>query len=102
MLLEKNGPFIHLSVEDTGAGIDAELIPYVFDRFKQGDSSASRRFGGLGLGLSLVKDLVELHGGTISVQSEGVGRGATFTVTFPARHAEFVMSPPAEDSSPSD
>jgi len=93
---------IRIIVSDTGEGIEPGFLPFVFQRFSQADTSSARRFGGLGLGLSLVKDLVELHGGTISVQSEGVGRGATFTVTFPARHAEFVMSPPAEDSSPSD
>ena len=93
---------IRIIVSDTGEGIEPGFLPFVFQRFSQADTSSARRFGGLGLGLSLVKDLVELHGGTISAQSEGVGRGATFTVTFPARHAEFVMSPPAEDSSPSD
>jgi PAS domain S-box-containing protein len=93
---------IRIIVSDTGEGIEPGFLPFVFQRFSQADTSSARRFGGLGLGLSLVKDLVELHGGTISAHSEGVGRGATFTVTFPARHAEFVMSPPAEDSSPSD
>src|SRR4030095_646372 len=87
VLLEKNGPFVHLSVEDTGAGISAELIPYVFDRFKQGDSSASRRFGGLGLGLSLVKQLTELHGGIVTVKSDGEGKGSRFTVIVPVRMA---------------
>ena len=90
---------IRIIVSDTGEGIEASFLPFVFQRFSQADTSSARRFGGLGLGLSLVKDLVELHGGTISAQSEGVGRGATFTVTFPARHAEFVMPPPAGDSS---
>jgi signal transduction histidine kinase len=93
---------IRIIVSDTGEGIEPGFLPFVFQRFSQADTSSARRFGGLGLGLSLVKDLVELHGGTISAQSEGVGRGATFTVTFPARHTEFVLSPPAEDSSPSD
>jgi signal transduction histidine kinase len=81
---------IRIIVSDTGEGIEPGFLPFVFQRFSQADTSSARRFGGLGLGLSLVKDLVELHGGTISAQSEGVGRGATFTVTFPARHAEFV------------
>ena len=93
---------IRIIVSDTGEGIEPGFLPFLFQRFSQADTPSARRFGGLGLGLSLVKDLVELHGGTISAQSEGVGRGATFTVTFPARYAEFVMSPPAEDSSPSD
>ncbi|NOT64088.1 MAG: PAS domain S-box protein, partial [Acidobacteria bacterium] len=70
-------------VSDTGQGIPPELLPYVFDRFRQGDSSSSRRFGGLGLGLALVKHLVELHGGHVQVTSAGSGQGSTFTVTLP-------------------
>jgi CheY-like chemotaxis protein len=61
------------------------LLPYVFDRFKQGDSSTSRRFGGLGLGLSLVKHLIELHGGVVTVESPGKGQGTTVTVRLPMR-----------------
>lgn len=70
-------------VNDTGKGIRPEFLPHVFDRFRQGDSGSSRRYGGLGLGLSIAKQLVELHGGVITAQSEGEGRGATFTVSLP-------------------
>jgi PAS domain S-box-containing protein len=70
-------------VSDTGKGIQPEFIPYVFDRFRQRDSSSSQRSGGLGLGLALVKHLAELHGGKVEATSEGEGRGATFTFTMP-------------------
>jgi len=70
-------------VRDTGEGIDAELLPVIFDRFRQGDSGASRKFGGLGLGLSIARNLVELHGGTVTAASAGRGHGAEFTVTLP-------------------
>lgn len=72
-----------ITVTDTGEGIDPEFLPYVFDRFRQADSSLSRRQGGLGLGLSIVKHMVELHGGHVHVHSEGKGSGSVFTVTFP-------------------
>jgi PAS domain S-box-containing protein len=74
---------IRITVDDTGKGIEPEFLPFVFDRFRQSDSSSARRFGGLGLGLSLVKQLVELHGGTVEAASDGPGCGATFTVTLP-------------------
>jgi PAS domain S-box-containing protein len=74
---------VRITVSDTGKGIEPEFLPFVFDRFRQSDSSSARRFGGLGLGLSLVKQLVELHGGTVEAASDGPGRGATFTVTLP-------------------
>ncbi|HEX6100493.1 MAG TPA: ATP-binding protein, partial [Thermoanaerobaculia bacterium] len=70
-------------VRDTGEGIDAEILPLIFDRFRQADTGASRRFGGLGLGLSIAKNLVELHGGTLTASSEGRGRGAELVVTLP-------------------
>jgi signal transduction histidine kinase len=74
---------VEIAVSDTGCGIAPEMLPYVFDRFRQADSSATRRHGGLGLGLALVKHLVELHGGTVRADSPGVDRGATFVVTLP-------------------
>jgi CheY-like chemotaxis protein len=83
--LRRDGPGVQIVVHDTGQGISSDLLPYVFDRFKQGDSTASRRFGGLGLGLALVKHLVELHGGSVAVESPGEGQGATFTVNLPVR-----------------
>jgi CheY-like chemotaxis protein len=74
-----------LEVADTGRGIAKEFLPHAFDRFRQADASTTRREGGLGLGLSIVKNLVELHGGQITATSEGEGKGATFTVRFPVR-----------------
>jgi CheY-like chemotaxis protein len=72
-----------LTVADTGLGIKPDFLPFVFDRFRQGDQSTTRAFGGLGLGLALVRHLVELHGGTVSAESEGEGKGSTFTVELP-------------------
>ena len=75
--------FVNVSVRDTGIGISADFIPYVFDRFRQGDGGRRRRHGGLGLGLSIVKNLVALHGGTVAVESEGEGNGTCFTIKLP-------------------
>jgi len=72
-----------VTVTDTGQGIAAEFLPRVFDRFRQADSSTTRSFGGLGLGLAIVRHLVELHGGTVSAYSDGAGKGATFSASFP-------------------
>lgn len=83
--LERADPYARLIVTDTGSGIKPEALPHIFDRFRQDDSRAGRRSGGLGLGLSLVKYLVELHGGTVRAASEGEGRGATFAVNLPLR-----------------
>jgi CheY-like chemotaxis protein len=74
---------VAIDVADAGVGIDPEFLPYVFDRFRQADSSSARRHGGLGLGLAIARQLVELQGGTITVASGGAGRGATFTVHLP-------------------
>jgi signal transduction histidine kinase/ActR/RegA family two-component response regulator len=83
--LRRGSPGVRIAVQDTGQGINPDLLPYVFDRFKQGDSAASRRYGGLGLGLALVKHLVELHGGSVAVESQGEGHGATFIINLPVR-----------------
>jgi len=81
--LERIGAQIKLSVSDTGKGIAADFLPHVFDRFQQADSTTTRNYGGLGLGLAIVRHLVELHGGTVSAESAGEGLGATFSTTFP-------------------
>jgi hypothetical protein len=78
---------VQLRVTDTGIGIDPDFLPYVFDRFRQADSSTTRTYGGLGLGLSIVRQLVELHQGHVSVSSDGEGKGATFTVCLPIASA---------------
>jgi signal transduction histidine kinase len=78
------GGQLEIAVVDDGKGISPEFLPFVFDRFRQGDSSLSRAAGGLGLGLAIVRHLVELHGGTVSVESAGEGRGASFTALLPA------------------
>ena len=73
-----------LVVRDNGVGIEPDFLPHVFDRFRQADGSVSRAFGGLGLGLSIARHLTEMHGGRVSAESEGAGRGATFTLHLPA------------------
>jgi PAS domain S-box-containing protein len=78
-------PYIQISVRDTGCGINPEFMPYLFERYRQADASAARRKGGLGLGLSLVRQLVEMHGGSVTAESEGEGKGATFIVKLPVR-----------------
>ncbi len=80
---KRNGPFVELSVSDDGEGIEPGFLPYVFDRFSQQDGTITRKYGGLGLGLSIVKHLVDLHGGKISVHSSGAGKGTRFTVSLP-------------------
>lgn len=83
LLARTEGERVVVQVQDTGCGIAPDFLPHVFDRFRQADSRSTRRHGGLGLGLALVRHLVELHDGRIAAQSPGVGRGATFTVTLP-------------------
>ena len=81
--LARVGSHVEIVVADTGAGIDSGLLPYIFERFRQGDSTSTRTHGGLGLGLALVKHIVELHGGTVRAESGGEGAGATFTAALP-------------------
>jgi PAS domain S-box-containing protein len=79
---------IQIRVQDSGAGIDRAFLPHVFERFRQADNTVSRQHGGLGLGLAIVRHLVELHGGTVHADSPGVGRGSTFTVDLPRMDPE--------------
>ncbi len=83
VLLRRVDSHVEISVTDNGLGIKPEFLPYVFERFRQDDGSTTRKHGGLGLGLSIVKQLVELHGGTVSASSVGEGAGTTFVVTLP-------------------
>lgn len=83
---------VRISVTDSGTGITPEFLPYIFDRFRQADGSTTRAHGGLGLGLSIVKHLVQLHNGAVEVASGGKNKGATFTVTLPLARADFSSS----------
>jgi CheY-like chemotaxis protein/anti-sigma regulatory factor (Ser/Thr protein kinase) len=91
---------VDIVVTDTGAGIPRDFLPHVFDRFRQADSSAARVQGGLGLGLAIVRHLVEVHGGTVRAESEGEGKGARFTVRMPARRAHATREEPASRTEP--
>ncbi len=86
--LARSHEHISLVVSDTGEGVAPEFLPYIFDRFSQQDSALTRRHGGLGLGLAIVRYLVELHGGHVSASSPGTGQGTIFTVTLPLRMAD--------------
>jgi signal transduction histidine kinase/CheY-like chemotaxis protein len=86
---------VMLTVADTGVGIKREFLPHVFERFRQAESSTNRAYGGLGLGLAIVRHLVELHGGSVAVQSEGEGQGATFSVRLPVAAARAAERAPA-------
>ena len=102
--LAREGDRVTLTVADTGVGIAPEFMPYVFDRFRQADTGYTRKFGGLGLGLAISKQLVEMHGGTIAVESAGHDKGATFRLSLPASavprrvatpdSADYAESPP--------
>jgi protein-histidine pros-kinase len=85
--LERGERNLRVQVTDTGAGIAADFLPHVFDRFRQADSSMTRQHGGLGLGLAIARSIVEAHGGTVVASSPGVGHGATFTIDVPAPRA---------------
>jgi signal transduction histidine kinase/DNA-binding response OmpR family regulator len=86
VLLEPSGDtHAQITVRDTGQGINPQFLPFIFDRFRQADGSTTRKYGGLGLGLAIVRHLVELHGGTIRVHSDGADKGTTFTIVLPLR-----------------
>ncbi|XSE94358.1 ATP-binding protein [Pseudomyxococcus flavus] len=97
VLVERRNSSVEITVADTGQGIPPGFLPHVFERFRQADGSTTRKTGGLGLGLSIVRHLVELHGGTVSAASEGEGKGATFVVSLPQAVAlrREVLVPPA-------
>jgi CheY-like chemotaxis protein/two-component sensor histidine kinase len=95
VVLERVSSHLEISVADNGEGVEQEFLPYVFDRFRQADASATRRHGGLGLGLSIVKQLVELHGGRIAATSAGKGQGSRFLVTLPLAPA---LQDPVEEA----
>lgn len=81
--LERSTKNVTIKVSDNGQGIEPDFVPFIFDRFRQADSSSTRNFGGLGLGLAIVRHLVELHGGSVCANSPGPGQGSTFTITLP-------------------
>jgi PAS domain S-box-containing protein len=87
VVLERVQSHIELRVSDTGEGIAADFLPHLFERFQQADATTTRRHGGLGLGLAIVRHFVEMHGGTVRVQSPGKGKGSTFTIELPVRAA---------------
>lgn len=91
----RSGPDVEISVVDTGGGIDPAFLPYVFERFRQGDMSSTRSHGGLGLGLAIARHVTELHGGSIAAESDGPGTGATFRVRLPALAPGDVAPAPA-------
>jgi CheY-like chemotaxis protein/two-component sensor histidine kinase len=86
--LERAGANAKIKVSDTGEGINSDFLPFIFDRFRQADGTSTRRHGGLGLGLAIVRHLVELHGGTVEASSSGKGRGATFAIELPLAAAQ--------------
>jgi len=95
LLLSRVNSHVELAVSDTGEGIAPEFLGHVFDRFRQADASTTRTHGGLGLGLAIAKQLVELHGGTVKAASPGRGQGATFTVSLPLT---VLHTDPADDT----
>ena len=98
--VERDGPTVMLTVQDSGRGIEPDFLPLVFERFRQADSSTTRTYGGLGLGLAIVRDLVELHGGQVSARSAGAGRGATFEVVLPVRAVSMSLFPQESSAAP--
>ena len=90
VIVKQSDSFLEIRINDSGLGIAPEFMPYVFDRFRQGDASLTRQYGGLGLGLAIVKQLVELHGGTVRAESAGAGQGSSFILNLPLSDAEDV------------
>ncbi len=88
ILVQRLNSHLEILICDTGQGISPEFLPYVFDRFRQADGTTTRRFGGLGLGLSIVKQLIELHGGQVEARSEGDGRGSCFVISLPINNSQ--------------
>ncbi|WP_445009712.1 hybrid sensor histidine kinase/response regulator [Trichormus variabilis] len=99
--LEKDNNYAQVTVSDTGKGISPDFLPYVFDCFRQADSTTTRKFGGLGLGLAIVRNLVELHGGTIQAESLGEGLGATFIVRLPLMPIQLTVNEEPQSLEPS-
>jgi signal transduction histidine kinase len=91
--LSHAGPHVEITVTDTGSGIDPAFLPHVFERFRQADVGSRRRYGGLGLGLAIVRHIAELHGGTVSAESAGRDQGATFRVRLPVRPVTKPVAP---------
>jgi PAS domain S-box-containing protein len=91
--LQQVSDYVEIRVADSGQGIAPELVSKIFERFQQGDSSSTREHGGLGLGLAIVRQLVDLHGGQVTVESDGLGQGATFIVTLPTEFAPHLEQP---------
>jgi signal transduction histidine kinase/CheY-like chemotaxis protein len=95
--LKRAGSDLQIRVSDTGEGIHPDFLPFIFDRFRQGDGTSTRKHGGLGLGLAIVRHLVELHGGTVRAESAGPGHGATFIVRLPLASSQERAKTPVRD-----
>jgi PAS domain S-box-containing protein len=91
--LSRSEGHVEITITDTGMGIEPEFIPYVFDRFRQADSTSTRKYSGLGLGLAIVRHVVEMHGGTVAASSPGKGQGAIFNVRFPIASPDVLLQP---------
>src|SRR5262249_46347871 len=97
--LTSDDAHVAVAVADTGEGIDPAVMPFVFDRFRQGDSGTTRPHMGLGMGLAIVRHIVELHGGRVTAASEGMGRGAVFTIALPVMPDQLRTEPARVDDS---
>jgi CheY-like chemotaxis protein/anti-sigma regulatory factor (Ser/Thr protein kinase) len=95
IIIQRLNSHLEINICDSGQGISAEFLPYVFDRFRQADGTTTRRFGGLGLGLAIVKQLIELHGGRVEARSDGDGCGSSFVIELPINNTQ--LMPPKQD-----